>query len=108
MRRARALAEAAIREAAQPPVPPARGGRLRTVADLAALVFYAAVDPARSRAELDQAVGGMLVAAADLGALTRRFRDASDLARQLGLTPLRPASAWGSPDQPWIAGPRAT
>lgn len=54
-----------------------------TVADLAALVFAAAADHARPRAELDQAAGDMLAAASELAILARRYRDASDLARQL-------------------------
>jgi hypothetical protein len=58
-----------------------------TVADLAALVFSAAVDPERPRAELDQAVGDMLAAASELALLARRYRDASDLTRQLGPPP---------------------
>jgi hypothetical protein len=54
-----------------------------TVADLAALVFAAAVDPERPRDELDQAVGDMLAEASELALLARRYRDASDHARQL-------------------------
>jgi hypothetical protein len=54
-----------------------------TVADLAALVFAAAADPERPRAELDQAVGDMLAQASELAHLACRYRDASDLARQL-------------------------
>jgi hypothetical protein len=53
------------------------------VADLAALVFAAAADPERPRAELDQAIEGMLAEASELALTARRFRDASDLARQL-------------------------
>ena len=55
----------------------------RTVPGLAALVLAAAADPGRPRAEMDQAVDGMLTAARRLAALAREYRSAADLARQL-------------------------
>jgi hypothetical protein len=67
----------------QPPVPPARGTGFRTVADLAALMFAAAADPERPRAELDLAVGDMLAKASEFALFARRYRDVSDLDRQL-------------------------
>lgn len=63
---------------------PLEEAAFHTVADLAALVLSAATDPGRARAELDQAADDMLTAAEELARLACCYRDASDLARQLG------------------------
>jgi hypothetical protein len=80
---ARAARLAGARATASRLFRPLEEAGFHTVADLAALVFSAAADPGRPRAELDQAVGDMLAAASELALTARRYRDASDLARQL-------------------------
>jgi hypothetical protein len=55
----------------------------RTVADLAALVYAAAADPGRPRADLDQAIRDLDHATGRLAGIAREYRDAADLARHL-------------------------
>jgi len=89
--KARAAEEAAARAArlAEARATAARLSRpledagFRTVADLAALVYAAATDPGRPRAELDQAIRDLDQAAARLAGIAREYRAATDLARHL-------------------------
>jgi len=67
---------------------PLEAAGFRDVAEHAALVASCATDPGRPRRDLDQAISGLHQAAAVLAGLARQYREASDLARELGGPPV--------------------